>query len=129
MKMSRALGLALRTPNRIVLAGAFAAVAAILANPVAAFASELDLKIPALDTSYMLFGASVSGVTLLMAGLAVCVLGMIFGLSMFNQVKGMPAHQILRTIRDCALDGRAEPPGSSRPFVTSTKVQSPWVSA
>ncbi|TMQ73754.1 MAG: sodium-translocating pyrophosphatase [Candidatus Eisenbacteria bacterium] len=91
--MSRALGLALRTPNRIVLAGAFAAVAAILANPVAAFASELDLKIPALDTSYMLFGASVSGVTLLMAGLAVCVLGMIFGLSMFNQVKGMPAHK------------------------------------
>jgi DNA-binding NarL/FixJ family response regulator len=44
-------------------------------------------------------------------------------------LKGMPAHQILRTIRDCALDGRTEPPGTSRPFVTSTKVQSPWVPA
>src|SRR5207247_2312358 len=75
------------------LAGVLAAVAAVLMSPVAAFASELDLKIPALDTSYTLFGSSVSGVTLLMAGLGVCVLGMIFGLTMFNQVKGMPAHK------------------------------------
>jgi DNA-binding NarL/FixJ family response regulator len=44
-------------------------------------------------------------------------------------LKGMPAHQILRTIRDCILDRRAEPPGGSRPSITSAKVQSPWVPA
>jgi K(+)-stimulated pyrophosphate-energized sodium pump len=76
-----------------MLAGAFAAVAAVLVAPVAAFASELDLKIPVLDTSYTLFGTPVSGVTLLMAGIGVCVLGMMFGLAMFNQVKALPAHQ------------------------------------
>jgi K(+)-stimulated pyrophosphate-energized sodium pump len=76
-----------------MLAGALAAVAVALAAPVAAFASELDLQIPVLDTSYTLFGTPVSGVALLMAGLGVCVLGMLFGLAMFNQVKALPAHK------------------------------------
>jgi K(+)-stimulated pyrophosphate-energized sodium pump len=58
-----------------------------------AFASELDLQIPAIDTTYSLFGAQVSGLTLLYLGLGVCVLGMAFGLAMFNQVRNMPAHQ------------------------------------
>ena len=34
-----------------------------------------------------------SGLTLLYLGLGVCVLGMLFGLAMFNQVKGLPAHK------------------------------------
>jgi K(+)-stimulated pyrophosphate-energized sodium pump len=76
-----------------MLAGALAAVVALLAVPVAAFASELDLKIPVLDTSYTFFGTPVSGVALLMTGLGVCVLGMLFGLAMFNQVKALPAHK------------------------------------
>src|SRR5262249_56816595 len=46
-----------------------------------------------IDTQYHLFGATVSGFTLLLIGLIVCVLGMVFGLSMYRQVKGMPAHQ------------------------------------
>jgi K(+)-stimulated pyrophosphate-energized sodium pump len=92
MKMPRAAGTAPRTSMWTMLAGALAAVAA-LGIPASALASELDLKIPALDTSYTLFGATVSGVTLLMGGLGVCVLGMMFGLAMFNQVKAMPAHK------------------------------------
>ncbi|MBI3538825.1 MAG: hypothetical protein HY076_00935, partial [Candidatus Eisenbacteria bacterium] len=76
-----------------MLPGALLALATALAAPAAAFASELDLKIPALDTTYSLFGNPVSGVTLLMAGLFVCILGGLFGLAMFNQVKGLPAHK------------------------------------
>jgi K(+)-stimulated pyrophosphate-energized sodium pump len=69
------------------------ALAAILQLPALASASELDLQIPAIDTSYTLFGAQVSGATLLYVGLAVCVLGMLFGYAMFRQVKAMPAHR------------------------------------
>jgi len=93
MKMSRAAGNAPRTWQSTVWALVAAVLAAGLMTPARVFASELDLQIPVLDTSYQLFGNPVSGVTLLLAGLGVCVLGMLFGLAMFNQVKGMPAHQ------------------------------------
>ena len=93
MKMSRAAGTAPWTSKSTVWAGVLAALAAAITIPAGALASELDLQIPVLDTSYMLFGTPVAGVTLLIAGLGVCVLGMFFGLAMFNQVKAMPAHQ------------------------------------
>ena len=70
-----------------------AAAAAGIAFPTGALASELDLKIPAIDTTYSLMGMTVSGHSLMLAGLVVCILGMLFGLMMFNQVKNMPAHQ------------------------------------
>jgi K(+)-stimulated pyrophosphate-energized sodium pump len=59
------------------------AVAATLI-PLAAHASELDLQLPTLDESQRV---------LLYIGLGVCVLGMAFGMLMFNQVRNMPAHQ------------------------------------
>ena len=82
-------------PTRLALtaAGLLAAVAAMLALPANVMASELDLKIPVIDTHYSLFGAAVSGHALLLFGLLVCLLGMAFGLVMFNQVKGLPAHK------------------------------------
>jgi K(+)-stimulated pyrophosphate-energized sodium pump len=92
MKMSRTRGLSLRSLSLPVRGLVMAAIAA-LAFPFRAFASELDLQIPAIDTSYHLFGAQVSGHSLLLIGIGVCVLGMAFGLAMFNQVKGMPAHK------------------------------------
>ncbi len=93
MMMSRAAGFAPWTSKSTVWTAALAVLAAVLALPAGAVASELDLQIPALDTSYMLFGTSVSGVNLLLAGIGVCVLGMLFGLAMFNQVKALPAHK------------------------------------
>ncbi len=92
MRMLRLPGLPLRRLLPIP-AGALMALAAILQLPRLATASELDLQIPAIDTSYTLFGAQVSGATLLYVGLAVCVLGMLFGYAMFRQVKAMPAHR------------------------------------
>ena len=93
MKMSRAAGTAPWTWQSTVWAPVAAVLATWLVAPARVFASELDLQIPVLDTSYQLFGNPVSGVALLLAGLGVCVLGMLFGLVMFNQVKGMPAHR------------------------------------
>src|SRR6058998_304281 len=40
-----------------------------------------------------LFRTAVSGLTLLYLGLVVCVLGMLFGLAMYRQVKALPAHK------------------------------------
>lgn len=45
-----------------------------------AFASEAELHIPELTSTYQLFGSTVSGVTLLTWGLLVCVLGVMFGI-------------------------------------------------
>jgi K(+)-stimulated pyrophosphate-energized sodium pump len=64
-----------------------------IALPGMALASELDIPIPPIDTVYTLFGAQISGITLLMLGLGVCILGGVFGLVMFNQIKALPAHR------------------------------------
>ena len=92
MKMSRTAGLALRSLPLPVRGLLMAALAALML-PLRAFASELDLQIPAIDTTYKLFRNTISGHTLLLLGLGVCVLGMAFGMVMFNQVKRMPAHK------------------------------------
>ena len=81
-------------PTRLALALAGGALAAVSAAwPACALASELDLQIPAIDTQYQLFGAPISGRALLFAGLFVCVLGAAFGMTMYNQVRNLPAHK------------------------------------
>ena len=92
MSMPRPAGFRPRSLFPALAALAVSALA-LAAAPLAAFASELDLQIPVLDTTYPLFGQTVSGQTLLLWGLGVCVLGMAFGMTMFNQVKRMPAHK------------------------------------
>src|SRR5262249_48781679 len=64
MKMLPSMGLTLRRSTTFA-AGLVAAALVAIGLPAAAVASELDLKIPVLDTSYTLFGATVSGLTLL----------------------------------------------------------------
>jgi K(+)-stimulated pyrophosphate-energized sodium pump len=97
MKTLRLLGLAARRPTPAA-AGLLAALLALLASPLRAIASELDLAIPELDVSYRLLGMEIPGTTLLMAGLGVCVLGMLFGLAMYNQVRRMPAHRSMTDV-------------------------------
>ncbi len=98
MKMLRLTGLAgrgswVRTPRvGPAVAGLLATALFTLAGPLRAFASELDLELPALTTTYPVFGTQVLGSHLLMVGLAVCVFGMLFGLAMYQQVKRLPAH-------------------------------------
>jgi hypothetical protein len=58
-----------------------------------AFASEAELHIPALNTTYNLFGSSFEGTTLLGYGMVIAVLGMIFGFVEFLKIKKLPAHK------------------------------------
>ncbi|MCX7710486.1 MAG: sodium-translocating pyrophosphatase [Clostridia bacterium] len=56
---------------------------AVLFSQSSVFANEADLKIPKLNPAQNL---------LLMAGLAVCLLGMVFGFYQFKKVKNLKAH-------------------------------------
>jgi len=84
--MSRPLipGAALKARFLPALLGLLASVALLALTSAGAFASELDLQLPSLDPGQR---------QLLFYGLGVCVVGMLFGLWMFNQVKAMPAHR------------------------------------
>ncbi len=54
-------------------------------------ASESDIKIPDLNSvSYL--GGSLTGSTVLLIGLAVCVLGMVFGWMQYIQTRNLPVH-------------------------------------
>jgi K(+)-stimulated pyrophosphate-energized sodium pump len=76
---------------------------ALLAGPVGAQSpahpagGEASLKIPDLDQVH--FGAF-DGRALLMSGLAVCVLGLVFGLVSFGQLRNLPVHASMREISE-----------------------------
>ncbi len=76
---------------------ALAAGLAALALPGAAAASEADLKLPNLH-SVSFFG--VSGHTLLLAGLVICLGGLLFGLVQFVQLRNLPVHKAMRDISE-----------------------------
>lgn len=62
-----------------------------------AFASEKDLVLPDLASVQFL---GMTGHHLLMIGLVVCILGLVFGLVIFNQLKNLPVHRSMREISE-----------------------------
>jgi K(+)-stimulated pyrophosphate-energized sodium pump len=58
---------------------------------------EASLKMPDLDQVDF---SGVGGRTLLVLGLGVCVLGLIFGLVIFSQLKNLPVHAAMREISE-----------------------------
>jgi len=58
---------------------------------------EASLKIPDLAQVQLL---GVNGRTLLFSGLAVCVLGLVFGLVIYTQLKNLPVHPSMREISE-----------------------------
>ncbi|HSS76794.1 MAG TPA: sodium-translocating pyrophosphatase [Thermoanaerobaculia bacterium] len=66
-----------------------------------ASASEADLLLPDL-ASRSFFG--LDGHSLLLGGLVVCVLGMLFGLVMYVQLKNMPVHRSMREISELIFE-------------------------
>jgi K(+)-stimulated pyrophosphate-energized sodium pump len=60
---------------------------------------EANLIVPSLWNSSVTF-LGMSGAHLLMAGLFVCLLGMAFGLMVFNQLKNAPVHQSMREMSE-----------------------------
>jgi K(+)-stimulated pyrophosphate-energized sodium pump len=72
-------------------------LAVVPAVAQAAAGGEANLKIPPLDSVPV---AGMNGRVLLMFGLGVCVLGLIFGLVIFNQLKNLPVHASMREISE-----------------------------
>ena len=73
----------------------FVPLLALSAN--AALASEAELVIPDLASVNFL---GVSGRALLSSGIAVCFLGLVFGLVIYRQLQAMPVHQSMREISE-----------------------------
>lgn len=88
--------------SRIKIGKAALAVAAFLLSAVSsANASELDLVIPSLaKATYSILGFEISGDGLLLCGMAVCFLGMAFGLWEFFRIKKMPAHEAMLKVSE-----------------------------
>jgi len=80
---------------------AMAAVAAALCAAVPASASEAELVMPDLGSVQFL---GTSGRTLLLGGLAVCLLGMLFGLVTYVQLKNLPVHRSMREISELIFE-------------------------
>ncbi len=75
------------------------AMVALFTVATNAFASEADLKLPDL-ASIRFLGGSITGWDLLCWGLLICVLGMVFGGVMFNNLKNLPVHKSMRDISE-----------------------------
>ena len=81
--------------RRLPVLGLMALLAILTTTP--AFASEAELVLPDLG-SETFFG--INGHDLLLAGLVVCVLGLLFGVFMYVQLKNLPVHRSMREISE-----------------------------
>ena len=77
----------------------YAAATALLALlvPGVSYASEADLKLPDLNIA---IAGGMSGRSLLMGGLLVCVFGLGFGILQLLQLKNLPVHKSMHDISD-----------------------------
>jgi K(+)-stimulated pyrophosphate-energized sodium pump len=69
----------------------------LLLAPQSLLASEADLIIPNLSSVTFM---DITGYNLLLAGLLICILGMLFGFMMYRQLKTMPVHRAMREISE-----------------------------
>ena len=82
-------------PARLFKGGMTALVALLLSTP--AFAGgEAELKIPALEGSFM----GMTGHNLLLIGLFICLLGIGFGLVQYSQIRNLPVHKSMLEISE-----------------------------
>ncbi len=79
---------------KLILMGAVA----ILLSPAAVLAGEEGLVLPNLNSQTFLFG--IPGGTLLMLGLVIAVLGIVFGLVIYAQLKKLPVHKSMLEVSD-----------------------------
>ena len=59
---------------------------------------EADLKLP--DLSQAIFLGGIAGPTLLKIGLGICVLGFVFGIVVYSQLKNLPVHKSMLEISE-----------------------------
>src|SRR5436309_2198158 len=73
------------------------ALVSVVAPPALAAGGEASLIVP--DLGQVTFGG-VGGRALLMWGLVVCVMGLVFGMVIFSQLKNLPVHASMREISE-----------------------------
>jgi K(+)-stimulated pyrophosphate-energized sodium pump len=81
----------------VVLALVAAAALSLAPAPALAAGGEASLVVP--DLGQVTFGA-IGGRALLMLGLGVCVLGLVFGMVIYGQLKNLPVHASMREISE-----------------------------
>src|SRR6202162_1054463 len=84
--------------RRVVSLLILALLALAGASPLLAQGGEADLKLPDLSTATFVGG--VSGPTLLLVGLGVCVLGLVFGMAMYTRLRKLPVHASMLEISE-----------------------------
>ncbi len=93
----RAAACRLLRPALALIALGVVPVRGALASSSAALRGEADLVIPSLATGDFL---GMSGRTLLLIGMAVCVFGLLFGLVTFSKLKQLPVHRAMREVSE-----------------------------
>ncbi|MDZ4774405.1 MAG: sodium-translocating pyrophosphatase [Planctomycetota bacterium] len=81
-----------------IFASALAAISPFTSPEGGAHKSEIDLKLP--DLASVKFLGGVDGHSLLMYGLGICVLGIVFGLVIYSQLKNMAVHRAMLEISE-----------------------------
>jgi len=71
--------------------------AALLARPAEEAGGEAGLKLP--DLSHVTF-LGIDGHKLLLFGIVICVLGLLFGMTIFTKLKNLPVHHSMREISE-----------------------------
>jgi K(+)-stimulated pyrophosphate-energized sodium pump len=71
-------------------------ICAVLLLPLITFASEADLLIPELNTTF--FGGSITGSQLLLYSSSIILLGLFFGLWQFTRIKNLPVHRSMANV-------------------------------
>jgi K(+)-stimulated pyrophosphate-energized sodium pump len=73
------------------------ATLAALLSATNAFAGDADINLPSLE-EVSFFGGALSGHAILIFGLAVCVIGALFGLFQYRQTRALPVHQTMGNV-------------------------------
>src|SRR5207249_4103983 len=73
-------------------------LATLVFSTAAYAAGESDIDIPPLDTVRFAGLGGISGVTLMYIGLAICLIGAVFGLVQYQQTKALPVHDSMAKV-------------------------------
>ncbi|GAB4318774.1 MAG: sodium-translocating pyrophosphatase [Candidatus Sumerlaeia bacterium] len=93
----------MRFPSHVTRLWRPALMAVVLTGLVAgrALASEADINLPELgQVTFSILGTQVGGLTLMYAGIVICLLGAAFGLVQYNQIKNLPVHQSMHSVSE-----------------------------
>jgi len=89
-----------RLANKIAIAAAVLTATAALAQPQGETAGgEASLKLPNLS-QVSFFNNAINGHNLLLIGILFCILGLLFGLTIYMRLKHLPVHRAMREISE-----------------------------